>query len=72
MSTSGSIGMGGGFAPPFPLHVRFVKTMILMLLLLIVMASSAYAAERLRSKPLAFLSIVCMALIVSGADGMVN
>ncbi|WP_307997716.1 hypothetical protein [uncultured Bifidobacterium sp.] len=46
--------------------------MILMVLLLALMASSAYAAERLGSKALAVLSIVCMALIVSGADGMVN
>lgn len=61
-----------GFAPPFPFHGRIVKTMILMLLLLVLMASSAYAAERFGSKALAVLSIVCMALIVSGADGMVN
>ena len=61
-----------GFAPPFPFYVRIVKTMILMVLLLALMASSAYAAERLGSKALAGLSIVCMALIVSGADGMVN
>lgn len=46
--------------------------MILMLFLLVLMASSAYAAERTGSKPLAFLSIVCMALLVSGADGMVD
>lgn len=46
--------------------------MILMLLLLLLMALSAYAAERFGSKALAVLSIVCMALIVSGADGMVN
>lgn len=46
--------------------------MILMAFLLILMASSAYAAERSGSKALAVLSIVCMAIIVSGADGMVN
>lgn len=61
-----------GFAPPFPFHGRFVKTMILMLFLLALMASSAYAAERFGSKLLAVLSIACMALIVGGADGMVN
>lgn len=61
-----------GFAPPIPLYVRFVKTMILMLLLLALMASSAYAAERLGSKLLAMVSFACMALIVGGADGMVN
>lgn len=43
-----------------------------MVFLLILMASSAYAAERFGSKLLAVLSIVCMAIIVSGADGMVN
>lgn len=46
--------------------------MILMVFLLVLMASSAYAAERLGSKALAVLSIACMAIIVSGADGMVN
>lgn len=46
--------------------------MILMLFLLALMASSAYAAERFGSKLLAVLSIACMALIVGGADGMVN
>lgn len=46
--------------------------MILMLFLLVLMASSGYAAERTGSKPLAFLSIVCMVIIVGGADGMVN
>lgn len=46
--------------------------MILMLFLLVLMASSGYAAERSGSKALAFLSFVCMGLIVAGADGMVN
>lgn len=46
--------------------------MILMVFLLVLMASSGYAAERSGSKPLALLSILCMALIVSGADGMVD
>lgn len=46
--------------------------MILLVFLLTLMASSAYAAERTGSKALAVLSIVCMALIVSGADGMVD
>lgn len=46
--------------------------MILMVFLLALMASSAYAAERSGSKALAALSILCMALIVSGADGMVK
>lgn len=43
-----------------------------MVFLLALMASSAYAAERFGSKPLALLSLACMALIVSGADGMVG
>lgn len=46
--------------------------MILMLFLLVLMASSGYAAERFGSKLLAMVSFVCMALIVGGADGMVN
>lgn len=46
--------------------------MILMLFLLALMASSAYAAERFGSKLLGMVSFVCMALIVGGADGMVN
>lgn len=46
--------------------------MILMVFLLALMASSAYAAERFRSKLLAMVSFACMALMVGGADGMVN